>query len=64
MKTGLLPCPKCREVPDVVYVCGEYFIMSAVYNVGECFCGSFCEMHSSEEREIDCWNEAVKKYNG
>ena len=64
MKTRLLPCPNCREVPDVGYACGEYFIMSAVHLERECFCGSFSEMHSSEEREIDCWNKAVKEYNG
>lgn len=61
MKAELLPCPKCGDVPDVGYACGEYFIMSVVHPVGECFCSSFCEMHSSEELEIKVWNEAVTK---
>lgn len=58
----LLPCPECGDVPEVGYACGEYFIMSTVHPVGECFCGNFTEMHSSEEKEIEVWNEAVGKY--
>ena len=58
MKTGLLPCPKCMKVPDIGYVCGEYFILP----VGECFCGRFNEMHSSEEKEAEVWNMAVREH--
>lgn len=49
-------------MPEVGYACGEFFIMSAVHPVGECFCGNFTEMHSSEEKEIEVWNKAVGKY--
>ena len=63
MKNELLPCPMCGHLPFIQYACGEYFIMSAVHPDGECFCGSFCEMHASEEREAECWNDAVRQYS-
>ncbi len=63
MKAELLPCPDCGDIPEIGYACGEYFIMSAVHPVGECFCGTFCEMHSGEEREVECWNKAVREHS-
>lgn len=50
------PCPQCGEVPTIGYACGEYFIVPTSKAVGACVCGSFNEMHSSEEREIEAWN--------
>lgn len=58
----LLSCPECGDVPEIGYACGEYFIMSSIHPVGECFCSDFVEMHSSEELEIDVWNKAVTEY--
>ena len=56
----LLPCPKCGQVPLIGYACGEYFIFSIDKPVGVCVCGSFCEMHSSKEREIEAWNRRAE----
>lgn len=61
MESELKPCPQCGETPILGYVCGEYFILSLSKPVGTCFCGCFCEMHSSEEREAEVWNEAVER---
>ncbi len=58
-KAKLKPCPKCGEVPEVAYCCGEYFILPLSKPVGTCLCSSFTEMHSSEQREIDAWNRMV-----
>lgn len=61
MPEELKPCPQCGETPILGYVCGEYFIMSLSKPVGVCFCGCFCEMHSSEELQAKVWNQAVEK---
>ena len=52
------PCPRCGEVPNIGYACGEYFIMGATE--GCPVCDGFTEMHSSEEQEIYAWNESVE----
>lgn len=56
MSNELKPCPECGEVPMIAYACGEYFILTPSKPVGTCVCSSFCEMHSSKEREIEAWN--------
>lgn len=52
----LKPCPKCGEVPEIGYACGEYFVFSTNKVTGVCVCSSFCEMHASRKQEIDAWN--------
>lgn len=54
------PCPKCGNVPEIAYVCGEYFVFSADKPAGSCTCSSFYEMHASREREIEAWNRSIK----
>ncbi len=56
------PCPKCGETPIVGYACGEFFIMPLSQPLFMCPCSSFISMHSSEEREIDEWNEYVERW--
>lgn len=60
MPNELKPCPQCKEVPKIGYVCGEYFILPNSKPVGTCVCSSFTEMHSSEEQEIEAWNRSVE----
>ena len=55
-KNEMKPCPKCGDVPEIGYACGEYFIFHPSKVVGMCFCSSFVEMHSSENLEIEAWN--------
>ena len=50
------PCPQCGEVPTIQYACGEYFVVPLSKPIGTCICGSFNEMHSSEQIEIEAWN--------
>ena len=56
MPNELKPCPKCKEVPTIGYVCGEYFIMPNLKTALNCVCNSFYEMHSCKEQEIEAWN--------
>jgi len=58
-KPELKACPKCGEVPEIGYCCGEYFIFHPSKVVGVCVCSSFSEMHSSEMLEIEAWNRRV-----
>ena len=55
-ETELKPCPKCGDVPEIGYCCGEYFIFHPSKVVGMCVCSSFTEMHSNENLEIEAWN--------
>lgn len=59
MNLKIKPCPQCKRVPLIGYVCGEYFITSTP---ATCFCSSFTEMHASKEQEIEAWNREVSKY--
>ena len=59
----LKPCPKCKKVPEIGYVCGEYFIFSINEITGMCVCSSFSEMHASEEQEIEAWNRRADNGN-
>lgn len=62
-KIKLLPCPRCGEIPNISYCCGEYFIFPPSKIVGVCVCSSFSEMHSDEEQEIKAWNRRVENEN-
>ena len=53
------PCPKCGEIPVIVYACGEYFIAPTKKNYN-CLCGSFSEMHATTKQEIEAWNRRVE----
>ena len=57
-KKSIKPCPLCNETPEIGYVCGEYFVLP----IGSCVCGKFNEMHSSEEQEIEAWNNHVERW--
>lgn len=49
-------CPYCGKIPEIPYVCGEYFVL--------CKCSSETQeekkippcFHSTEERTIEEWN--------
>ena len=58
MMSELKPCPLCGVPPKIGYACGEYFVCG---EDADCpVCGlDFCEMHSSEELEIEAWNRRV-----
>ena len=61
-QTELKPCPKCGEVPQIGYACGEYFIFSESVPFDACICSSFHEMHSSEKQETEVWNEHIENH--
>ena len=54
------PCPQCGEVPTIQYACGEYFVVPLSKPIGTCICGSFNEMHSSKQIEIEAWNRRAE----
>lgn len=62
MPNKIEPCPKCKETPTIGYACGEYFVWTESAPIGTCICSSFHEMHASEGREIEAWNEHVKNH--
>lgn len=53
--TKLKACPKCNAYPKIGYACGEFFVIGGTDGCE--VCGSFTEMHSTEEQEVDAWNE-------
>lgn len=63
MPNNLKPCPKCGEIPEIGYVCGEYFIFPVSKCVGTCICSSFTETHSSKELVIEAWNRRADNAN-
>lgn len=62
MPNKIEPCPKCGEIPQIGYVCGEHFVFSESAPVGACICSSFREMHASEEQEKQVWNDYIENH--
>ena len=59
-KNVMLACPYCLRIPQIYYVCGEYF----TDGVNDCcFCHNFNEMSFSKIRLKSLWNDKVKLHH-